>query len=61
MRKVRVPSHRYTPLKENWEAIMAPIVGPLKLLIRMNTKSRCVELKVRPRCNSPMPFAFLIG
>lgn len=47
MRKVRVPAHRYTPLKENWEALMAPIVGPLKLQIRMNTRSRTVELKVR--------------
>ncbi len=47
VRKVRVPPHRYTPLRENWEAIMAPIVEHLKLQIRMNTKTRSVELKVR--------------
>ncbi len=46
LRRVRVPAHRYTPLKENWEAVMTPIVEHLKLQIRMNTKTRTVELKV---------------
>lgn len=44
-RSIRVPPHRYTPLKENWEAIVKPIVEHMKLMIRMNTKSRAVELK----------------
>jgi len=44
-RKVNVPAHRYTPLRENWEAIMRPIVDHMKLQIRFNTQSRCVELK----------------
>jgi hypothetical protein len=46
VRRVRVPAHRYTPLKANWEAVMTPIVEHLKLQIRMNTKTRTVELKV---------------
>jgi len=46
-RSVRVPPHRYTPLKESWEAIVKPVVDHMKLQIRMNTKTRSVEIKVR--------------
>lgn len=49
-RSVRVPPHRYTPLKENWEAIVKPLVDHMKLLVRMNTKARAVEIKVRCCC-----------
>ena len=45
IRKIVVPSHRYTPLRENWVKIVGPIVEHLKLQIRFNTKSRCVELR----------------
>jgi RNA-binding protein PNO1 len=44
-RSIRVPAHRYTPLKENWENIVKPIVEHMRLQIRMNTKNRTVELK----------------
>lgn len=37
-RKVPVPAHRYTPLKENWMAIYNPIFETMKLDIRMNLK-----------------------
>jgi hypothetical protein len=47
-RTVRVPAHRYTPLKESWESIVKPIVEHMKLMIRMNTKTRAVELKTSP-------------
>lgn len=47
-RTVRCPAHRYTPLKENWDAIVKPIVEHMKLMIRMNTKTRSVELKTSP-------------
>ncbi|GMF19109.1 unnamed protein product [Phytophthora fragariaefolia] len=47
-RRVRVPAHRYTPLKNDWPNIMKPIVEHLKLQIRMNTKTRCIELKNSP-------------
>lgn len=49
MRRIRIPPHRYTPLRENWENIMRPVVEHLKLLIRVNPANRSVELKVR-RC-----------
>lgn len=45
MRKVYVPSNRYTPLKENWMKIFTPVVEHLKLQIRFNLKTRNVEIK----------------
>ncbi|MBN3284645.1 PNO1 protein, partial [Polyodon spathula] len=45
MRKIAVPSHRYTPLKENWMKIFTPIVEHLQLQIRFNLKTRNVEIK----------------
>ncbi|XP_022198877.1 RNA-binding protein pno1 [Nilaparvata lugens] len=48
MRKVPVPSHRYTPLKENWMKIFSPVVEHLKLQIRFNLKSRNVEIRSSP-------------
>ncbi|KAH0534317.1 RNA-binding protein pno1 [Cotesia glomerata] len=47
-RKVPVPAHRYTPLKENWEKIFTPVVEHLQLQIRFNLKSRNVELRTSP-------------
>ncbi|KAJ5860599.1 uncharacterized protein N7529_007909 [Penicillium soppii] len=44
-RKVPVPPHRMTPLKANWPKICPPIVEHLKLQVRMNIKSRAVELR----------------
>lgn len=46
MRKVPVPAHRYTPLKENWLKIFTPIVEHLQLQVRFNLKTRNVEIKV---------------
>nr|XP_026483268.1 RNA-binding protein pno1 [Vanessa tameamea] len=48
MRKVAVPAHRYTPLRENWLKIFTPIVEHLLLQVRFNTKSRNVEIRVGP-------------
>lgn len=45
LRKIAVPTHRYTPLRENWVKIVSPIVEHLKLQIRFNLKSRCVEIR----------------
>jgi len=47
-RRVRCPPHRYTPLREHWEQILTPLVEYLKLQVRFNTKSRCVEMKTSP-------------
>ena len=38
-----------TPLKNNWEKLIRPVVDQLKLLIRFNVKTNCVELKVGSR------------
>lgn len=48
MRKVAVPAHRYTPLRENWLKIFTPITEHLQLQVRFNTKTRNVEIKVGP-------------
>uniref|UniRef100_A0A671T8R2 RNA-binding protein PNO1-like n=1 Tax=Sinocyclocheilus anshuiensis TaxID=1608454 RepID=A0A671T8R2_9TELE len=45
MRKVPVPAHRYSPLKENWMRIFTPIVEHLQLQVRFNLKTRNVEIK----------------
>lgn len=47
-RRVRCPPHRYTPLRENWEQILLPLVEYLKLQVRFNTRTRCVEMKTSP-------------
>lgn len=36
MRKVPIPPHRYTPLRENWLKIFTPIVEHLHLQIRLS-------------------------
>lgn len=48
VRKVPVPAHRYTPLKENWMKIFSPVVEHLKLQIRFNLKTRNVEIRNCP-------------
>ena len=45
MRKIPVPSHRYSPLKENWMKLFTPIVEHLHLQVRFNLKSRQVEIR----------------
>ncbi|CAO2648832.1 Nn.00g097810.m01.CDS01 [Neocucurbitaria sp. VM-36] len=44
-RKVPIPPHRMTPLKSAWPKIYPPLVEHLKLQVRMNTKTRSVELR----------------
>ena len=46
IRSVPVPPHRFSPLKEHWMKIFTPIVEHLKLQIRLNLRSRHVELRV---------------
>lgn len=44
-RKVPVPPHRMSPLKNTWMKIYPPLVEHLKLQVRMNLKTKTVELK----------------
>lgn len=44
-RKITIPAHRYTPLKEQWMKIYSPVVEYLHLQIRFNLRTRCVEIK----------------
>ncbi|KAK6198506.1 uncharacterized protein RJT21DRAFT_48767 [Scheffersomyces amazonensis] len=44
-RKVAVPPHRMTPLKGVWPKIYPPLVDHLKLQVRMNLKTKTVELR----------------
>ena len=45
-RRIPVPRHRVTPLKQNWDSILKTLVEHMKLQVRMNTKRQAVELKV---------------
>ncbi|KAK9364878.1 hypothetical protein V1509DRAFT_635001 [Lipomyces kononenkoae] len=44
-RKVPVPPHRMTPLKGVWTKIYPPLVEHLKLQVRMNIRTKTVELR----------------
>jgi len=46
VRKIPVPSHRYTPLKENWMKIFEPIVEHLKLQVKLLQAFDCLTNKV---------------
>jgi|EP00505_MAST-04D_sp_SCG-Rhode-Island_P000301 RNA-binding protein PNO1 len=52
-RRIKVPQNRLTPLRENWENILKPVVIHLKLLIRMNTKTKSIEMKNGPDTEDP--------
>ncbi|KAH8731349.1 Pre-rRNA-processing protein PNO1 [Phaeosphaeriaceae sp. PMI808] len=47
-RKVPIPPHRMTPLKTAWPKIYPPLVEHLKLQVRMNIKTKSVELRNSP-------------
>ena len=44
-RRITVPPHRFGPLKQQWTEIFTPIVSNLKLQIRMNVKTKQVEIQ----------------
>ena len=44
-RKIPIPPHRMTPLKQSWTSIYPPLVEHLKLQCRMNIKRKTIELR----------------
>lgn len=44
-RRIPVPQHRLTPLKSHWLELYKPIVENMKLDMRMNLKTKKVEVK----------------
>ncbi|ODV58020.1 Pno1p [Ascoidea rubescens DSM 1968] len=44
-RVIHIPPHRMTPLESCWPKIYTPVVNNLKLQIRMNLKSKAVEVR----------------
>ncbi|KAK9474047.1 uncharacterized protein V1510DRAFT_425392 [Dipodascopsis tothii] len=44
-RKVAVPPHRMAPLRSAWPKIYPPLVEHLKLQVRMNVRTRTVQLR----------------
>ncbi|KAH3688695.1 hypothetical protein WICPIJ_000295 [Wickerhamomyces pijperi] len=52
-RKVPVPPHRMTPLKNSWPKIYPPLVDHLHLQVRMNLKTKTVELRTHSKTTDP--------
>lgn len=48
-RSVKIPHHRFPPLKKVWMDVYTPIVEQCKLEIRMNLKTRSVDLRTSPQ------------
>ncbi|KAI8099707.1 uncharacterized protein BX664DRAFT_321915 [Halteromyces radiatus] len=44
-RRIPIPHHRMSPLKRHWMEIYSPLVEHMKLQVRMNVKSRTVEIR----------------
>ncbi|CAG9582709.1 conserved hypothetical protein [Leishmania major strain Friedlin] len=47
-RSIKIPHHRFPPLKKVWMEVYTPIVEQCKLEIRMNLKTRSVDLRTSP-------------
>ena len=45
IRRLHIPAHRYTPLRRDWDQIVSPLTEHLKLQVRVNERTRTVELK----------------
>jgi len=45
LRRMKIPKHRFSPLRNNWPEIVEPLVKQLKLQVRCLPKKRTVELR----------------
>ena len=48
-RRVPVPANRLTPLKNSWMELYTPVTQKMKIDMRMNLRTRAVELKVNSK------------
>jgi hypothetical protein len=53
-RRVRCPAHRYTPLRENWEQILTPLVEYLKLQVRTQWTKQAMGFGMLQRKKRPI-------
>ncbi|KAJ8656362.1 universal archaeal KH domain-containing protein [Lichtheimia ornata] len=53
IRRIPIPPHRMTPLKRHWMEIYTPLVEHMKLQVRMNIKSRTVEIRTCKSTEDP--------
>lgn len=59
-RRVPIPPHRMTPLRDSWMKIYEPLVQHMGLQVRVNTKSRHVELRNAPTAMDGMPIKTIL-
>ncbi|GMM29202.1 Pno1 protein [Martiniozyma asiatica (nom. inval.)] len=52
-RKVPIPTNRLAPLKAAWSKVYPPLVDHLKLQVRMNTRTKTVELRSCKKTTDP--------
>jgi len=68
-RRIKIPKHRFSPLRHKWPEIVEPLVKQLKLQVRCLPKKRTVEMRTSKHTTVPnaidrgMLFlkAFLLG
>ena len=52
-RRVMIPTNRLKPLKENWPTIIKALVEHMKIEVKMNTKTKCVEMRNSDKTENP--------
>ncbi|KAN0060786.1 pre-rRNA-processing protein pno1 [Thecaphora frezii] len=45
LRRIPIPPHRMTPLRNDWHKVYTPLVEMAGLMVRMNTERKVVEIK----------------
>jgi len=53
LRRIPVPPQRLTPLRNHWKELLNPLVEHMQLQVRMNTKRRCVEMRISQHTEDP--------
>jgi len=53
LRRIPVPPQRLTPLRNQWKELLNPLVEHMQLQVRMNTKRRCVEIRISKHTEDP--------